>query len=194
MPILAGKVHPVPTQASSESIRRHSVADYPLREHHSLLQRRATVAEDTNNEQRGQLEVRVTVDDVENIEPRLKTLGKGEFPHSYADLAIAGMPPMALIGDAFTPLADAPETPNAGSPVLVVQATFISGGVIVAIYLHHSVAGPAGLGSLMRCMSVSEEVLPSRGKMTIEELREEAVEQSRLRDRLSGSRGYQASL
>ncbi|CZT15569.1 uncharacterized protein RCC_01421 [Ramularia collo-cygni] len=194
MPILAGKVHPVPTQASSESNRRHSVADYPARQYPSIHQRRATLAEDTHNEQSGQLEVRVTAEEVESIKATFKTLGKDEFPHSYADLTKEGMPPMAFIGEAFTPLPDAPESLEEGSPVLAVQGNFISGGVIVALYLHHSVVGAAGLGSLMRCMSISEDVLPSRPRMTTEELRDEALEQSRMRDRLSGSRGYQSSL
>lgn len=193
MPILAGKVHPVSTP-TLESTRRHTLADNLPRQYPLIHQRRATVAEDISNEQVGQLEVRVTAEEVDNIAPTFKTLGKDEFPHSYAELSTAGMPPLALIGHAFTPLADVPDERVGGSPVLAVQASFISGGVVVAIYLHHSVVGIAGLASLMRCMSVSDQILPSRDPMTTEELREEALEQSRLRDRLSGSRGVQAGL
>lgn len=194
MPILAGKVYPVPAQADSADSRRHSLVEYSTRQYPLTVQRRATVVQDASNEQRGRLEVRVTLDEVNAFKPTFKTLGKDEFPHDFATLSQAGMPPNALIGDAFTPLPDKPEDSDGGSPVFAMQANFISGGVIVAIYLHHSVAGVQGLVALLRCMSVSEEVLPGRPDLTTDEIRGEALEQSRLRDRLSGARGYQANL
>lgn len=158
------------------------------------MQRRSTLAEDTNNEQIGRLEVRVTIDNVTAFEPTFKTLGEEEYPFSYEKLAKDGMPPMAFIGSELTPLPDIPEVSPEGSPVLAVQCNFISGGVIVAIYLHHSVGGVQALSSLMRCMSISEDVLPNQSGMTDDSLREQALEQNRLRDRLSGSRGCQASI
>lgn len=123
MPILAGKVHPV-SAPTLESTRRHTLADNLPRQYPLIHQRRATVVEDISNEQVGQLEVRVTAEEVDNIAPTFKTLGKDEFPHSYAELSTAGMPPLALIGHAFTPLADVPDERVGGSPVLAVQASF----------------------------------------------------------------------
>lgn len=181
----------MPTQASEGHIRRHSLIDLP-RETPTLMQRRFTVAQDTINQQRGHLEVHVTLQDIENFEPTFKTFNKDEC-YSYSQLSKAGMPPSQFIGPAFTPLPDIPD-PNGGARVLAVQGTFIPGGVIVSIYLHHSVCGVQGLTALMRCMSISEEVLPSLAPMTMNALRQEAWQQSSVRDRLSGSRGTQANM
>ena len=77
--------------------------------------------------------------------------------------------------------------------MFAVQANLIEGGVIVALYLHHSVADIHGMASIMRHMSISEDVLPARAH-TVSTLQQDAQSQSQVRDRLSGSRGFKESL
>lgn len=167
---------------------------------------RRDASDDEHQQQLGRLEVRVCLQDIQNFRPtftnssELKREDDDErFPLSYASLAKENMPARAFIGSHFaetwSPLPDTPSasTTGKGDAVLAVQANFIPGGVIIAIYLHHSVGGVHALGSLMRCMSVGEDVLPHREEMmSLSELREEAMEQGRVRDRLSGSRGARA--
>lgn len=145
--------------------------------------RPATLEEDA---ERGKLEVAVTRDAVTNFKPTIKHLSVGDYPHTYEDLAKARMPPSTLVCDELTPLPDIPDTLR--SPVFAVQASFISNGLIIAFYLHHSVADGTGLRTIISHFS---SALPTRN-LTEADLRDEALEQSRLRDRLSGSRGRRA--
>ena len=95
--------------------------------------------------QQGHLEVVVTLQNVTNFNASFKNLeyGQGGFEHSYGSLANNGMPPSALINSHLTPLPDNPR-PNASS-VFDIQATFIPDGLIVALYLHHSVSDILGM-------------------------------------------------
>ncbi|KAK5123345.1 hypothetical protein LTR85_002776 [Meristemomyces frigidus] len=136
--------------------------------------------------QRGRLEVCVTLDQVNSFQPAFKHHRANLQVPPYEELSAAEMPPMSLMGDVFTPLADLPDSQS--SPAFAIQANFIRGGVIVALYLHHSVADIHGMAQVMRQLSSD---LPSR-KLSDSDLRRDAMEQSRLRDRLSGSRGVRA--
>lgn len=85
--------------------------------------RHSTIAEVTNNEERGHLEVRVTLDEVNSFEPTIKILGTSEFPYDYATLLEEGIPPEAFIAAALTgsdtqpaPRSGIQETPWAARP------------------------------------------------------------------------------
>lgn len=151
LPMLAGTVQPVPT------------AD----------------GDGYGEEQKGRLEVVVTLDSIQNFHPTGRHLSIEEFPFAYESLAKRGMPSRPFLDERLTPL---PDPKNA--PAFAVQANFISGGVFVALYLHHSVADVHGMGQIMRIMS-SE--LPTR-KLQEADLRADAAEQSKVRDRLSRPR------
>ncbi|KAK5136218.1 hypothetical protein LTR08_003825 [Meristemomyces frigidus] len=135
--------------------------------------------------QRGCLEVSVSLNQVNTFAATTKDLHSNTHISTYQQLSAAAMPPSELVGDDFTPV---PDTPSDSGPVFVVQGSFIRGGLIVALYLHHSVADISSLGTIMREMSSD---LPSC-KLTNDDLRHDALEQTRLRDRLSGSRGVKS--
>lgn len=86
-----------------------------------------------------------------------------------------------------------PDSEAISAPAFAVQANFITGGIIVSFYLHASVADVKGLAAVIRHMSISEEMLPGV-QHTLQSLKNDALEQSRMRDRLSGSRGVKADL
>ena len=141
-----------------------------------------------DSQQSGRVEVAVTLQDVASFKPIIKVFNTEEFPYTYEDLAKAGMPPSALICQNFTPLPDVPNT--SASPVFALQANFIPEGLIVALYLHQSVADIVGMRTVISHLSSD---LPSC-KLTCQDLKDEAMEQSRLRDRLSGSRGVKSDM
>lgn len=70
------------------------------------------------------------------------------------------------------------------------QANFIEGGVIVCLYLHHSVADQKGLAKLIRTMSNTAGPIETH---TQQSLKEDVRRQSAVRDRLSGTRGVKAN-
>ena len=145
-----------------------------------------TVRPVAGSSQEGRLEVAVTLQQMNGFQPRIRHLRSKAHIRPYEELSASGMPPLELICDDITPMPDKPDPP--GSPVFAIQASFIRGGVIIALYLHHSVADIHGLGHIMRSMSGD---LPVR-KLDSDDLRSDSVEQSRLRDRLSGSRVVKA--
>lgn len=115
-----------------------------------------------------------------------------EFSATFSELTHEGMPASVFVDTALTPLPDMPDPANGSNPVFAIQANFIDGGVLVALYLHHSVVDIVGAASVIRHLSISEEVLSER-QISITSLQEDSLEQSRMRDRLSGSRGVKAS-
>jgi trichothecene 3-O-acetyltransferase len=133
-----------------------------------------------NKRQQGQQEVQVSLDAFQDFRP---SFTNPEYPYTYEELIDFDMPAIALFGKTFTLLPDSADAE--ASPVLAVQANFIHGGLILVFYLHHSVVDLFGLATLLRQMSTD---LPTR-KLSNEDLRHDALQQSRLRDRLSGSRG-----
>lgn len=147
-----------------------------------------TVQPIESNDQSGRLEVKVRLDQINNFEAHVKHHGATAHLPSYQELSTIGMPPSELIREEFTPHADNPNPE--GSPVFAIQANFIRGGLILVLYLHHSVADIHGLARIMRDMSSD---IPRR-ELTDGDLRADSLEQSRLRDRLSGSRGVKVDL
>ncbi len=133
--------------------------------------------------QPGLSEVAVSFEDVCSFYPVFKRFQYDEFPYTYANLQRLGMPPGVFINSDFTPL---PDTPDTKAPIFAVQCNFIPGGVVVAIYLHNSAADMASLQTIISHMS--SDNLPIR-QLTDDDVRRATVEQSRIRDRLSGSRG-----
>jgi hypothetical protein len=84
-----------------------------------------------------------------------------EYAHKYADLASEGMPPKYLPGEIFCPdvLRNCSGIPQYAEgvfevtdpvPVLAVQAFFISGGLVLSIYNHHSVMDGSGRNQIMK--------------------------------------------
>ncbi|KAK4545581.1 hypothetical protein LTR36_002931 [Oleoguttula mirabilis] len=145
-----------------------------------------TVQSMSGSGQSGRLEVSITLEQVDSFVPAFKDHHSDPRVPTYEELSAAAMPAMDLIGTDFTPLPDTPD--SEGSPAFAVQASFIRGGLIVALYLHHSVADIHGLAQIMQQMSSG---MPLR-TLSDSDLRHDALEQSRLRDRLLGSRGVRA--
>ncbi|KAF2211622.1 hypothetical protein CERZMDRAFT_98503 [Cercospora zeae-maydis SCOH1-5] len=140
--------------------------------------------QDTEKGQSGQLEVLVRAEGLA-VHPIVKHLSKADFPETYDALAARGMPPRALVGSHITSLPDSPDPAAGESPVFAVQATFNDGGLFVTVFLHHAVADERGMANIVRLMS-SDQAFASA------DVSSDAVDQSRSRDRLSGSRGVKA--
>jgi hypothetical protein len=137
-----------------------------------------------SGQQQGQLEVRVTHDQLNNFQPEVKVLSQQKFPRIYESLKAANMPPKWLMSEALTPLPDNPSM-NGGGPALAVQGNFIDGGFLVSLYLHHSLADFQGMSTLLRHMSnINNETstIP-----TEEQLELAASQESQRRQALMGS-------
>ena len=119
--------------------------------------------------QQGRLEVKITLKQINDFTAVIKKYVEGTDKDIYSRLNRDGMPPTWLTQDCFTPLPDSPDPQS--SPVFAIQANFISGGLIVVLYLNHSVADLHGVSTIMRLMS-SE--LPSR-KLNDDDLRGETM-------------------
>lgn len=97
-----------------------------------------------------------------------------QFDKTYAELKEAGMPMDALRPETVCPdfLRDYPGVPPLGEgliqpfdrpvPVLATQAIFIRGGLLLSIYIHHSVVDCAGMNNFWRhiAMNVRERTSP----------------------------------
>ncbi|TKA63599.1 hypothetical protein B0A55_09773 [Friedmanniomyces simplex] len=153
LPILAGGIRSVP-DADSESLAA----------------------------QPGRLEVHVGLQEVSNFRATVRYIDYDEVWYTYLFLAQTRMPPARLINQLLTPLPDAPEKDALSSPVFAAQANIIKDGLLVALYLHHSVANVHGLGQIIRLMSSNS--VPRA--ISDETLRTDAATQSELRARLSG--------
>jgi hypothetical protein len=82
-----------------------------------------------------------------------------DFPHPYEKLKKAGMPPSAFKSTTFLPddFANWAGVPATGEgicdfhlsdvPVMRVQACFIPGGLVLSIYVHHSVLDFHGIST-----------------------------------------------
>ena len=119
LPILAGNVRPVRTEHGGDG------------------------------QQRGCVEVAVTLAKVLSFSPTVRSLDKDEFPYTYEELVETGMSAGAFINENLSALPDLAEAQD--SPVFGVQLNYIRGGVIVAFSLHHSVGD---LTSLRTSMSI----------------------------------------
>lgn len=75
----------------------------------------------------------------------IRFLGDTQFPYAYDELHAAGMPPSKLPGEILSTLPNAPSLCKP-APILAVHANFIRGGLLLCIYMHHSVVDGGGLG------------------------------------------------
>lgn len=137
--------------------------------------------EDTDGH--GYVEVQVRLDGAP-FQPIVKHWTPDECPKSYDEFEAEGMPPGAFLGRFL-----APDPVQGQHPVFAVHGNFIKGGVFVVISLHHSVADVHGLAAVVHSMSSTDDMSPASEAS----LHADAKEQSRIRDRLSGSRGVKAS-
>lgn len=91
-----------------------------------------------------------------------KKLDPDEFPHTYADLKEAGMPPSTFTGDMFCPYAlrgragipryaeGVMDFKKCVVPVLAVQAFFFRGGLVLSCYVHHNVVDCSGMSNFWK--------------------------------------------
>ena len=92
------------------------------------------------------------------------------FPHTYEQLKRDGMPPSAFKSAMFVPedFAKYPGIPLSGegkvdfersdAPAMRIQAYFIPGGLVLSMYMHHTVLDFSGVTSFWRtfCADVSK--------------------------------------
>lgn len=172
-PVLAGSVvaesEDSPTELPNARQRDHRRDTVGARQQHSLslpARRESTGSntfallriqdggndEDTKTEQHGRLKV-VVLPDSQSVKPKIRIVAFAEFSRTYGELVTRGMPPSMLSEHTFTPLPDIPDPALGSNPVFAVQANFIDGGVVIAIFLHHAVADVHGLAQVVDCMS-----------------------------------------
>ncbi|KAK5157974.1 hypothetical protein LTS14_003897 [Recurvomyces mirabilis] len=130
------------------------------------------------------IEVSVNLDDVQQFQAVVAEVPFSEFKHSYEELAISNMPPGLLVSDSLRLLPDTPDITDSGVPVFAVLANIVRGGVLLALYLHHSVADLQGLADIMRLMSGS----PQPRELKEIDLAAHAEAQSETREELTRSK------
>lgn len=96
-----------------------------------------------------------------------KQISIDDFNHPYEELKRAGMPPSAFKSATFLPddFANFPAVPANGegicdfkrgeAPVMRVQACFIPGGLVLSIYVHHSVLDFHGISTFWESFSAN---------------------------------------
>lgn len=96
-----------------------------------------------------------------------KQISIDDFDHPYEELKRAGMPPSAFKSATFLPddFANYPAVPASGegicdfkrgeAPVMRVQACFIPGGLVLSIYVHHSVLDFHGISTFWETFSAN---------------------------------------
>jgi hypothetical protein len=92
---------------------------------------------------------------------------KSTFPDTYEQLKRDGMPPSAFRSDMFVPedLGNYPAVPTNGegrinfdksdAPAMRVQAFFIPGGLVLSMYMHHSVFDFSGITTFWKAFSTN---------------------------------------
>ncbi|KAK0942424.1 hypothetical protein LTR29_006010 [Friedmanniomyces endolithicus] len=136
--------------------------------------------------QKGRLYAQFSLQDASDFRATVRNIDQNDFRQTYSHLAQSPMPPTHLTNAALTPLPDAPDDGATSAPIFAVQANVIKGGLLVALYLHHSIADIHSLAQIIQLMSN-----PNTATRTLsnETLRTDAKTQSTLRARLSGTWG-----
>ncbi|TKA45479.1 hypothetical protein B0A54_04018 [Friedmanniomyces endolithicus] len=136
--------------------------------------------------QKGRLYAQFSLQDASDFRATVRDIDQNDFRQTYSHLAQSRMPPTHLTNAALTPLPDAPDDGATSAPIFAVQANVIKGGLLVALYLHHSIADIHSLAQIIQLMSN-----PNTATRTLsnETLRTDAKTQSTLRARLSGTWG-----
>ncbi|KAK1079736.1 hypothetical protein LTR33_006136 [Friedmanniomyces endolithicus] len=133
--------------------------------------------------QKGRLHAQVSLQDASNFRATVRYLDQNDFRQTHSHLAQSRMTPAHLTNAALTPLPDAPDNSATSAPIFAAQANVIEGGLLVALYLHHSIADIHGLAQIIQLMSSSNAATRT---LSDETLRTDAKTQSTLRVRLSG--------
>ncbi|KAK1820549.1 hypothetical protein LTR12_004997 [Friedmanniomyces endolithicus] len=136
--------------------------------------------------QKGHLHAQVSLQDTSDFRATVRKLDQNEFRHTYSHLAQSRMPPAHLFNAALTPLPDAPDNDATSAPIFAAQLNVIDGGLLVGLYLHHSIADIHDLGQIIQLLSSSTTATRT---LSDETLRTDAKIQSTLRARLSGTWG-----
>ncbi|KZM24373.1 uncharacterized protein EKO05_0007154 [Ascochyta rabiei] len=105
-----------------------------------------------------------------------KQILSDDFPHPYETLKKAGMPPSAFKSATFLPddFANWEGVPATGEglcdfeisdvPVMRIQACFIPGGLVLSVYVHHSVLDFHGISTFWECFAANvSHVARTRG-------------------------------
>ena len=98
--------------------------------------------------QEGKMEVRFTLEDLDNFPTlQIRRLTHEEVPFTYDELDRAGLPPSVIKPDLVSALPESADENRA--PVFRVQANLVDGGLIVSFYLHHCISDGTGMGLLI---------------------------------------------
>ncbi|KAF1975963.1 trichothecene 3-O-acetyltransferas-like protein [Bimuria novae-zelandiae CBS 107.79] len=117
---------------------------------------------------------------------------------SYSSLKEDGMPPDAFLGSRLRP-ADFTKYPGISAdgegivnfdngneaPVMRVQAVFISGGLILSMYVHHAVMDCAGINVFWNCFAENISALTSKAHETGSPATDYALRQLSMRQELN---------
>lgn len=126
--------------------------------------------------------VAFTLEQVENFRASITHLENTRPP--YSTIRQRGIPPVYISGTDVTPLEDAFNDSDT-NPACAIQANFITGGLILVIFLHHAIADIRGINTIIELMS---EGLTKR-TLDQETLDHEALSASEARAHLSNGYG-----
>lgn len=98
--------------------------------------------------QEGKVEVRFTVNDLDNFPClQIRSLSRNGVLFDYQQLDRDGLPPSAIKPELVSALPESADEDRA--PVFRVQANLVQGGLIVSFYLHHCISDGTGMGLLI---------------------------------------------
>lgn len=107
---------------------------------------------------------------------------KQTFPHTYEQLRRDGMPSSAFHAHMFVPddFADFPGIPEFGegqvdftrsdAPAMRVQACFIPGGLVLSMYIHHSILDCSGVTTFWTAFSANVSKVSGTRELEVEEV------------------------
>ena len=84
----------------------------------------------------------------------LRVLDLPSFPHDYAALSAAKVPPSELSNE-LAPVPAFADPLSAPFPVFAIQATFIPGGVLLCVCVHHFIMDGTGFGAFLGLLADS---------------------------------------
>ncbi|KAL1848563.1 hypothetical protein Plec18170_007870 [Paecilomyces lecythidis] len=140
---------PAPAIEALQQAYKAAIARFPFMAGTVALER-------DGGEHTGRLEVRYNNQDVEKAHVFVKRLEPPECPHTYEELKNMGMPPSKLPGPLISPLPDFPDATKP-CPVMALQANFLPGGLILAVYTHRNVTDAAGTAVFLYALRQSLE-------------------------------------
>ena len=116
-------------------------------------------------------EIEVVYKHGDTVQLLVKDLG-GKLP-TYQELRRKQMPPSYFKDDLFSPLRNMPDAGRKLHPVMVMQASFVQGGVFLCACFHHSVLDGSGFAFLLNvlgknCANVREPELQRVGEDSLE--------------------------